>query len=151
MNAILNNNDSGVSGVFVCFATVILISMICVLSLSSMSDDSDAWIGEEFIQGDITYQITSDSEVKVINVHDQIPELNGDMIVNYGNNDYKITRIGAKVFQNCSSLSKVVIPKYIVEIGEYAFYSVPVKELIIPINFNIGAAETKLSSFFFAV
>jgi hypothetical protein len=134
MNAILNNNDSGVSGFFVCFATVIALCMICVLSLSAMSDDSDAWIGEEFTHGDITYQITSDSEVKVINVNDRITEFNGDIIVNYGNNDYKITSIGAKVFQNCSSLSKVVIPKYIVEIGENAFYSVPVKELIIPIN-----------------
>ena len=87
------------------------------------SIDCIVTIGSRFTIGDLTYEITSETEVKVYDANSSITTANIPETVTYQGTTYSVTSIGQYAFENCSSLTSVTIPNSVTSIGNRAFYN----------------------------
>ena len=78
-------------------------------------------IGSRFTIGDLTYEITSETEVKVQACTQSATSVVIPETVTYQGTTYSVTSIGATAFAYCSSLTSVTIPNSVTSIGNYAF------------------------------
>ena len=79
-------------------------------------------IGGLFTIGDLTYEVTSETELKVQACTQSATSVVIPATVTYQGTTYSVTTIGAWAFEDCSSLTSVTIPNSVTSIGNNAFY-----------------------------
>ncbi|MBR6176648.1 MAG: leucine-rich repeat domain-containing protein, partial [Bacteroidales bacterium] len=96
-----------------------------LLIVTSSTSTRAADIDDEFVFGILKYKITSENPKTVTLVKYDGDEPSGELVipatVTYEGNSYSVTAIGDKVFQYCTTLTSVTIPKSVTSIGNYAF------------------------------
>ncbi|MEE0948207.1 MAG: leucine-rich repeat domain-containing protein [Bacteroidales bacterium] len=85
------------------------------------SIDCIVTIGSRFTIGDLTYEITSETEVKVQACTQSATSVVISETVTYQGITYDVTTIGDGAFSFCSSLTSVTIPNSVTSIGASAF------------------------------
>ena len=78
-------------------------------------------IGSRFTIGDLTYEITSETEVKVQACIQSATSVVIPETVTYQGTTYSVTSIGAQAFFYFSSLTSITIPNSVTSIGDAAF------------------------------
>jgi hypothetical protein len=80
---------------------------------------------QQFVSGDLVYEITSQTTVKLSSQNNQNPNLSGNIIipetVNYNNQVYTVTAIDDYSFYSLSAITSVVIPNTVTTIGYASF------------------------------
>ena len=85
------------------------------------SIDCIVTIGSRFTIGDLTYEITSETEVKVQDCTESATSVVIPETVTYQGTTYSVTSIGDQAFFYCSSLTSITIPNSVTSIGSSAF------------------------------
>ena len=85
------------------------------------SIDCIVTIGSRFTIGNLTYEITSETEVKVQACTQSATSVVIPATVTYQGTTYSVTTIGNSAFMDCSSLTSVTIPNSVTSIGISSF------------------------------
>ena len=134
-----NTDDYRSIHVMIYLTVALLLCIVCVFTLSSVSDSTDAYQGEKFTINDIEYEIISDinHEVKVISAHGNLISGYDGSRIEHNGEIYDLTCIGEGAFKNCTSLVSLTIPETVTTILSSAFFGCTgLKELTVPISLD---------------
>ena len=127
----------------------ILLCVLCGTVLFITTDDSNAAVGDQFIEGNLMYEITADSmdnrEVKLYRANPLISTYTGFNAVKHGDYYYLVTSIGDVAFYECNLLTNITIPGYVTSIGSGAFSFCPSLTYV-----NIPGNVTSIGEYAFA-
>ena len=130
------------------FKLLIIVMSLCIFSIVTMSiitDDLGADVGDTFVIDGINYVVTAEgntNEVEVISYTGSITEYFGVSPVIHENNSYAVTSIGESAFKRCDSLISVKVPESVKSIGKFAFNGCTgLKELTIPISLDAASSS----------
>ena len=84
-------------------------------------------LDETNLTAEVTYQYSNSS-----NNYSNLTTLDIPSVISYNSQNYNVTSIGEKAFNNCRNLTSVTIPESIIEIGERAFYQSKIVSVNIP-------------------
>lgn len=127
-----------------------LLFLICFLTLSVTGATA-----QDFYDGDIGYNIISDTEFKVeaYRLKDEnVQTITIPQKVQWNGAEYSVTGIGVQAFDYCSKLVSVHIPESVVSIGKLAFFncsslrSIHIPESVTSIGDNAFRNCSSLSS-----
>ena len=105
----------------ICFAICVF---AVIISLTTMSDNSNAAIDDTFSHNSINYKVTSEIPRQVEATGPTSTTITSITIpetVEYLGNTYAVTSISANSFKNCTSATSVTLSKNLTNIGNNAF------------------------------
>lgn len=89
-----------------------LLAICLALSLAPLASQA-------LIEGGYTYTVTNGQST----ITDFITSYTGSLVITNSLGDCPVTSIGARAFENCSSLNSVTVPAGVTNIGDWAFNS----------------------------